>query len=62
MSAPRNLNSSSSRDNYLKQDFISSLLTRRPHLRLTAVASLLHDWLQVGSGYWLLAGYDPVGW
>jgi len=28
------------------KDFISSLLTRRPHLRLTAVASLLHDWLQ----------------
>ena len=48
-----------------RQDFISSLLTRRPHLRLTAVASLLHDWLQVGSGYWLLVQWlvaFPVGY
>jgi len=28
------------------KDFISSLLTRRPHMRLNAVASLQHDWLQ----------------
>ena len=35
------------RHHHRDQDFISSLLTRRPHLRLTAVASLLHDWLQV---------------